>query len=153
MARSLALALLLTTVCTVAPASAQPSGVRAEIEAANKEFMSAFKKADPKAVAALYTADAQLLPPGAKTLQGPQAIAGYWSGAFASGAAEVVLTTKEVQAAGSDLAYEIGTYTIESKEDKPLDQGKYLVIWKRDQGKWKLHRDIWNSDAAPGSAQ
>jgi hypothetical protein len=26
-----------------------------------------------------------------------------------------------------------------------LDQGKYIVIWKREKGQWKLHRDIFNS--------
>jgi hypothetical protein len=26
------------------------------------------------------------------------------------------------------------------------DDGKYLVIWKRDQGKWRLHRDIWTTN-------
>jgi len=24
--------------------------------------------------------------------------------------------------------------------------GKYLVLWKKENGKWKLHRDISNSD-------
>jgi hypothetical protein len=26
-----------------------------------------------------------------------------------------------------------------------LDTGKYIVIWKRENGAWKWHRDIWNS--------
>jgi ketosteroid isomerase-like protein len=33
-----------------------------------------------------------------------------------------------------------------------LDEGKYVVIWKRHQGKWKLHRDIWTT-SMPAPAQ
>jgi hypothetical protein len=32
------------------------------------------------------------------------------------------------------------------------DTGKYIVVWKRQDGVWKLHADIWNSDAPPPSA-
>jgi hypothetical protein len=26
-----------------------------------------------------------------------------------------------------------------------LDNGKYVVVWHRDAGTWKLHRDIWTT--------
>ena len=26
-----------------------------------------------------------------------------------------------------------------------MDQGKYVVIFKQVEGRWKLHRDIWNT--------
>jgi len=26
-----------------------------------------------------------------------------------------------------------------------VTDGKYVVIWKRDGGQWKIHRDIWNT--------
>jgi hypothetical protein len=26
-----------------------------------------------------------------------------------------------------------------------IDEGKYVVVWKRVGGQWKLHRDIWTS--------
>jgi ketosteroid isomerase-like protein len=32
---------------------------------------------------------------------------------------------------------------------KVVDRGKYIVIWKREQGQWKLHRDIWNTSMPP----
>jgi ketosteroid isomerase-like protein len=33
-----------------------------------------------------------------------------------------------------------------------IDNGKYVVLWRREAGQWKLHRDIWNSSQpAPGS--
>ena len=34
------------------------------------------------------------------------------------------------------------------KSGKEIDKGKYIVLWKMEDGKWKLHRDIFNSDNA-----
>jgi ketosteroid isomerase-like protein len=43
------------------------------------------------------------------------------------------------------MAHEVGKYTLMGDGDKVLDSGKYVVIWQRQDGQWKLHRDIWNS--------
>ncbi len=57
----------------------------------------------------------------------------------------VELKTVEVQTAG-DIAYELGQYTLNGEND-PLDNGKYVVVWKKDSdGEWKWHWDIWNSN-------
>lgn len=32
------------------------------------------------------------------------------------------------------------------KDGKQLDKGKYIVLWKKEEGKWKLFRDCYNSD-------
>jgi ketosteroid isomerase-like protein len=45
-----------------------------------------------------------------------------------------------------DLLTEVGTYTLTSKDGKEVDKGKYIDLWKMEDGKWKLHRDIFNSD-------
>jgi ketosteroid isomerase-like protein len=67
------------------------------------------------------------------------------------GIAEATLKTIELEAHG-DTANEIGAYTLRAGDGGVLDQGKYVVIWKREGGQWKLHRDIWNSSLpAPGS--
>jgi ketosteroid isomerase-like protein len=60
--------------------------------------------------------------------------------------------TRPVQEGGwgiADVAHETGSYRITGPDGKVLEKGKYTVIWKRDGGQWKLHRDIWNSDAPP----
>ncbi len=50
------------------------SEVRAAIEAANKQFIEAFNKGDAAAVAAMYSADARLLPPNSPMGEGRQAV-------------------------------------------------------------------------------
>ena len=34
------------------------------------------------------------------------------------------------------------------------DEGKYVVVWKKQEdGSWKLHRDIWNSNLMPAEEE
>lgn len=125
---------------------------RAAIEAANARFMSAFRSGDAAAVAACYTPDAQLLPANSETVGGSDAIAKFWGGAMAMGIADVRLESTEVEAQGP-LAVEVGRYSLAGADGGTLDQGKYVVVWHRDDaGAWRLHRDIWTtSRPAPGA--
>ncbi|PVY42870.1 uncharacterized protein DUF4440 [Pontibacter virosus] len=44
-----------------------------------------------------------------------------------------------------EVAIEAGTYKLYAEGDQEVDHGKYLVVWKKDDNRWKLHKDIWNS--------
>ena len=50
-------------------------------------------------------------------------------------------------------AYEVGKYQLFADGDQMADQGKYIVTWKQVEGKWKLHRDIWNTSLPPQKAE
>jgi len=50
-----------------------------------------------------------------------------------------------------DTAIEVGKYTLKGEEGQVLDTGKYTVIWKQEEGQWKLHRDIFNSSVPAAS--
>jgi len=51
-----------------------------------------------------------------------------------------------------NMAVEIGTYTI-SMEMPGMgaidDQGKYMNVWQKQGGDWKLKADMWNTDMNP----
>jgi uncharacterized protein (TIGR02246 family) len=108
--------------------------------------MALFEKRDAKGVAELYTDDGMLLPPGSPTVQGREQIEKFWKTVMDSGVTKVTLETLEAEGFG-DTAFERGKYALWNKEAKELAKGHYLVIWKRIAGKWKLHRDTWNSSA------
>jgi ketosteroid isomerase-like protein len=38
----------------------------------------------------------------------------------------------------------MGRYTLYAG-DNDVDKGKYVLIWKREAGQWRIHRDIVNS--------
>jgi len=78
----------------------------------------------------------------AEIASGGPAIAEYWRGGMAAGVKDLTLDTTEVGTAG-DLAWEEGTVRLVPTKGAPT-VGRYIVVWKREDGRWKLHRDIWN---------
>ena len=126
----------------VAPAA--QGDVRAAIEAANKQFAAALAKGDAAGISALYTAGGQALPANSEPVSGRAAIQSFWKGVYDSGITQATLTTSDVESHG-DLAAETGTYELRMNDGKVADRGKYVVVWKREDGRWKLHRDIWTT--------
>lgn len=122
------------------------------IPAANTEFARCFAAGDATGIADLYTDSGRLLPPSAPVAEGRSAIAAFWSAAMAAGMATLDLNTEEICTAGSgeqvDLAVETGTFRIGATGGAVLATGKYLVTWRQEAGRWRLHRDIWNIDSS-----
>ena len=117
--------------------------VRAAIAAATAQFIEAFGRQDAAACAHLYTERGATLPPGADILRGREAIQAAWQEVFDAGLTGFLVDSLEVESAG-DLAYEMGRYAMFAGDDL-ADEGKYLLVWKREGGEWRIHRDIVNS--------
>ena len=122
---------------------------RQAIAATNQQFVAAFARRDARGMAELYTANGQLLPTGSDFVTGTPAIQAFWQAVMGMGIKEATLETVELESHG-DTAHEVGRYTLRGDGGQMLDEGKYIVIWKREGGQWKLHRDIWNSSRAAG---
>ncbi len=114
------------------------------ITAANEKFMTAFNNGDAAGVAALYTENGQLMPTNSDVMAGKQAIQAFWQGAMDMGIKSAKLEIVEVEDHG-DTAIEVSRYMLLGEGDQELDSGKYVVIWKQEDGQWKLYRDIFNS--------
>jgi uncharacterized protein (TIGR02246 family) len=128
--------------------AAYADGVRSEIEAANAQFSSAAAKGDGAALAALYSPDGQVMPAGSDPIRGAEAIQKFWQGALDSGIAAIGLKTIDVFGHGP-TATEVGEYELRDKAGKVLDHGKYIVVWQRADGKWKLVRDMFSTNVPP----
>ena len=124
------------------------SEVRDAITAANEDFMAAFNRGDAAGIAALYTVNGQVLPPNGDFVTGKEAVQAVWQAIMDMGIKEAKLETVEVEDHG-DTAIEVSKYTLKGDEGQVLDTGKYIVIWKQQNGDWKLHRDIFNSSMPP----
>ncbi len=68
----------------------------------------------------------------------------FWKSVFDAGIKQAKLETLEVKAMGGS-AVEVGKYTLYAEDNQIADSGKYMVSWKKINGQWKLHRDIWNT--------
>ena len=127
------------------------SDVRIQIESANAQFVTAFKRGDATSMANLYTAAAELLPANSDFVRGTAAIRTFWQSVIDMGLKGASLETIELEAHG-DTVIEIGRYRLLAAGDAVADQGKYIVVWKNDNGKWKLHRDIWTTSQPPAAS-
>lgn len=125
--------------------SSQLSAIRQQIDSTNAAFVAALRRGDSAGMAAVYTADGQLLPPGAPMMSGKAAIQAFWQGALDMGVGDGMLETLELDVHG-DTAAEVGQGVLKTKAGQVIDTAKYIVLWKRENGTWKWYRDIYNSN-------
>ena len=132
---------------TTAAAAFDMAKARQWIESDNAKFMDEVKKGDSNALAAHYASDGWLMFDKSAPLKGNDIIAG-WGGAIRSGMKELKLTTVDV-VGNADLLAETGMFEVMGEGNKVLDKGKYVVVWKPENGGWKIYRDIGNSNMPP----
>lgn len=135
--------LIVCFVLVVGPAAAQS---KATIQKAGDRWSEAFNKGDATALAAMYTEDAYVLPPGAEMMKGRSAIAAFW-GQQMQQIGDIKCTTLDVKPVGRVAAREIGTCSFKTKSQPPQDGVlKYAVVWEKVGGQWELLQDIWNTN-------
>jgi uncharacterized protein (TIGR02246 family) len=142
------LSAVLAALVLMSGAAAFADDTQAAIEAANAKFSDAVSRGDSKGVAVLYTKNGQVLPEGSDPVKGTAAIQKFTQGMIDSGVGSIDLKTLEVYGHGPTAA-EVGEYDIHDKTGNSIDHGKYVVIWRRVGGQWKLHRDIFTSNVPP----
>ena len=123
------------------------SKARSWVESDNQKFEEEFKKGDSNALAAHYAADAMLMFSNSEPMRGTE-IATGWGQAIRMGAKELKVTTVDL-IGNADLLAETGAFEVYGDNNKLLDKGKYVVIWKPADGGWKIYRDIGNSNMPP----
>jgi ketosteroid isomerase-like protein len=109
-----------------------------------------FGKGNFAALDEIYTTDARILPPGAPMISGREPIKKFWSDVVQSlHATSGVLSSVDVMPAGDGIV-EIGAAILTAEPPgQPAAQMevKYVVYWRKEDGKWKWHVDIWNMNA------
>lgn len=135
----------------------KPAVNKAEEEKSLKEtdiaWSDAAGKKDADAVAGFMTSDGSTLPPNEPIVKGHDAIKKGWSDLLALKDLNIKWEPTMVQVADSgDMGYTSGTWTMGwtgDKGEKIKDNGKYLEVWKKVDGKWKCYLDMYSSDNPP----
>ena len=91
-----------------------------------------------------YADDGSIMPPGAPTMSGKDAIQGYWQAAIDGGLSNVVAKITAAQVSG-DIA--VTTGTLEGAMGGNALSGKYTLYLRKGSDGWKVQNDIWNFDA------
>jgi len=111
-------------------------------------FMDAFRKGDSIAVADVYTADAKVMNAGRPAAEGRDSIIHFFGRIFKGG--PLMITTKTLGVwNNTSMIVEEGKWIMADKNGEAYDHGKYLILWKMENGKWKKFRDCHNSDIYP----
>lgn len=128
-----------------------PERVKAYLKQEDLRFEEEMSKGDSTALAAHYGSDAIVMPPNSEIVKGSDVVHA-WGGAIRMGVKEFKLNTTDISGEGNFYT-ETGTFEMLGAGSKSLDKGKYLTMWKKDNGNWKIYRDIWNSNSAPPASK
>lgn len=115
------------------------------IHTAQQRAWHNFRQGDAAGVAALYLVDGQLLPAYSPAINGRAAIQAFWQGCVDMGIGAMLRTTNAIDCL-TDTVNEVGIYRFLDRQGQVLDVGKYVTIWKLQQGVWQVRCDIWTSD-------
>jgi uncharacterized protein (TIGR02246 family) len=130
---------------TEAPAGSKT--IREVIETNNRRWNEAFNRGDAAGVAALYAADAMLLPPTKSVVSGAKEIQEFWSSLIKNGFGEHSIELIDACVEGN-LAYEAARWQASattSDGGKQSYSGNLVNIFKRQpNGDWKSQLHTWN---------
>jgi uncharacterized protein (TIGR02246 family) len=130
--------------CAVAGFAAPAfAGDKEVIQALDDQFSAAATKGDADALAAMYAADATVLPGDNSVVTGP-GIKALFVG-MVTQTTNLKLTATDVKRLSDDYIREIGVVSFTTKADKPTTvTASYVVVWRRIDGAWKLWTDIFH---------
>ena len=93
-----------------------------------------------------YTEDAMMLSPNRGVIQGNAAIREFAQQLKDVGIHGLRTDTITIESYG-DVALYIGQYQYFDIDGKVISQGIDMTIWRQEEGRWKIFRDIWNVSA------
>lgn len=109
------------------------------------DFSKYVMASDYEKIASSYTEDAKIFPNNTKILEGEDIIK-YWTLPEGLSTSYHKITQSEI-AIIKDTAYDYGYYEGKTKNTKGEERtwgGKYVIVWKKVDGDWKMYLDIWN---------
>lgn len=123
------------------------SEIREEIAARTLGFTQAHITGDVAYINDCFLEDAQVLAPGSHAVVGMEAIAQLNADWVAYGVYEFTETSTRTYGS-NDLVIDEGVYFLNYGPERVEEHGKYLNVWTRAGGTWKLVSNIWNVSPA-----
>lgn len=170
---SLSLAVVAATVCTVVAQTAAPGGrttaAKVDSKAATDRareadskairatadaFAKAYNAHDPKAIAALFSADGEIVDESGDARQGRAEIEGVFTAVFEEyPEATMSVAIGAIRFLGANLAEEDGTVNVVHTPGEAPEQNRYTVLHLKQDGKWLMAsaRDIADDQADPAA--
>lgn len=110
-------------------------------------FEVAFTRDDIDACMALFADDAQILPEHGEVIKDRTGIENYLKNQMTP--VVTFNTIADMSLVRGDIAIEQGHFKVRDvRVGNDIEWGKYIHIWKKVRGNWKLYRVMYNTDVA-----
>lgn len=119
--------------------------VKAHIIEMNKTYGKRFTTDDSLFYQDRYCKDAVVMGAQAPSVSGRDDIRKYFYNEGKNNEMTIELPTGSFYG-NEEMVVEEGTYNFPDGKGGSFDKGKFIALWKMEDGKWKLYREIWNSD-------
>ena len=117
------------------------STLQNEIELKLREFENHLKIGDSIALGEMYMVDAEIIP----HTVGRENIIKVFGSMIRDSITGSSFKTRQLWG-DNQLLVEDGTGTWSHANGTVVGRGRYLLVWKKDNGKWKILRDTWFPD-------
>jgi ketosteroid isomerase-like protein len=118
---------------------------KVKIQEQTKKFTEAHLTKDTAYLNNSFTEDAKVFPPNSEIVRGRKNIAQLNSDWVNYGIYEFKEESTSFYGNQHYLIDE-GMYYLRYGKENIIDEGKYINIWKNDNGEWKIHSNIWNTN-------
>jgi len=139
---------MLVSFCFVHQVTAQSFNLptaEKEIEVRLRDYEKALKNGDSIALGNMYTADAELFSNGGPSTIGRENLIKSFGGMIRDSITGSGFKTTGLWG-NADMLVEEGTGFFAQANGKKVSSGKYLLVWKKDEGQWKIFKDTFFSD-------
>lgn len=120
---------------------------RKEIAGSNALYFQAFAKGDSSLLIDRYTKDCWIMPANAPALCGVDApLELYKMAYYKAGLRNGKFITIDVFGDAVEYVTEVGFWRTFDANNRVINDGKFLVLWKKTPNGWKMFRDSFSSD-------
>ena len=109
------------------------------------ERITSKTRSDSTFLVNIYTQDAKVFPPNSDAVIGRPAIAVITSQYLKFDIKEFREETTAFYG-NEDYLIDEGNYFVRYGKDNIIEKGKYLNVWRKEDGDWKLPTNMWNTN-------
>jgi uncharacterized protein (TIGR02246 family) len=119
------------------------------IRAGVARWIELIKAKDVDGIARIYAADGVLMAPNVPIVSGHDELRKFWGAMVQIPGLSLTFEPQRIDVSNSgDLAIDRGTYRLTGRPNGQQldDTGKFVEVWRKTGGEWKVAANIFNSD-------
>jgi ketosteroid isomerase-like protein len=120
--------------------------VKKQIDDLNKSYGKRFSSNDANYFKEHYCKDAKIFPANMPAVDGLESIRTFYFDDGRNAAMGNIIVTATSVFGNDEMVVEEGLYDFPDGKGGTFDTGKFIVLWKKEDGKWKMYREIWNTN-------